>query len=167
MPRQRLKPVGIDRLLIADPTAAMTWRRLRPTCCTPDLTLNVEIRHQSTRNGPAGRCSTEIAALDQLSGGRVSVHIDPPGRRRALAMRRTSPGSTNTSCCCGGCGPTTNRSISKAASIGWKARYPAPNRSATGMCRSPLPASPARRSRWRRAMPMCSCCRRRRSKRPG
>ena len=69
---------GIDRLLIADPTASQDVAALASYVLHATSTLNVEIQHSAGIVSPE-IAARQIAALDQLSGGRVSVHIDPPG----------------------------------------------------------------------------------------
>jgi alkanesulfonate monooxygenase len=69
---------GIDRLLIADPTASHDVAALASYVLHATSTLNVEIQHSAGVVSPEV-AARQIAALDQLSGGRVSVHIDPPG----------------------------------------------------------------------------------------
>src|SRR4051812_33717498 len=69
---------GIDRLLIADPTGSHDVGALAAYLLHATSTLNVEIQHSAGVVSPEV-AARQIAALDQLSGGRVSVHIDPPG----------------------------------------------------------------------------------------
>ena len=69
---------GIDRLLIEDPTGSHDVAALASYVLHATSTLNVEIQHSAGVVSPE-IAARQIAALDQLSGGRVSVHIDPPG----------------------------------------------------------------------------------------
>ena len=68
---------GIDRLLIGDPTGSQDVAALASHVLHATSTLNVEIEHGAGLVSPE-IAARQIATLDQLSGGRVSVHIDPP-----------------------------------------------------------------------------------------
>jgi alkanesulfonate monooxygenase len=67
---------GIDRLLIGDPTGSQDVAALASHILHATSTLNVEIQHGAGLVSPE-IAARQIAALDQLSGGRVTVHIDP------------------------------------------------------------------------------------------
>ena len=67
---------GIDRLLIEDPTGSHDVVALASYVLHATSTLNVEIQY-SAGLVPPEIAARQIAAIDQLSGGRVSVHIDP------------------------------------------------------------------------------------------
>ena len=68
---------GIDRLLIEDPTGSQDVAALASYVLHATSTLNVDIQHSAGLVSPE-IAARQIATLDQLSGGRVSVHIDPP-----------------------------------------------------------------------------------------
>ena len=68
---------GIDRLLIGDPTGSQDVAALASHILHATSTLNVEIEHGAGLVSPE-IAARQIATLDQLSGGRVTVHIDPP-----------------------------------------------------------------------------------------
>jgi alkanesulfonate monooxygenase len=74
---------GVDRLLIADPTGSQDVAALAAHILHATSTLNVEVQHSAGAVSPE-IAARQIATLDQLSGGRVTVHIDPSGSGGAV-----------------------------------------------------------------------------------
>ena len=107
----------------------------------------------------------KLATLDQLSDGRLAVHIISGGRmpiRRKTAtgsiMRPAIAAQASTSACCAGPGPSRRRSITRESSTGpaGATRNSAADSSRTS--RSTAGAAPTLQSgRWRR-MSMSICC---------